>query len=392
MSNQLRAIEELKNLSSIKIQSWRGREAHADGRRYVDYANTNYLGFDFDPALHAAGSAEFDRWGAISGWSRLEIDPEVYSHLEVRISNFIGCSQVQLSHTITVTAFSLVPAIAQKGLIVTDRQVHRVIWESCRLARDHGAKLLRFQHQDIGDLERILDEHQDIHPKLVAVDGVYSISAKIAPILELQKLARRYNAWLLVDDAHGFGILGENPTIANPYGVSGNGVIRYHGGDFSRTFYLSSFGKAFCTYSAFITIPEEFREEVNTLSLQYIFSAPPNPYMVGTVQAALDLNDKYGEIQRAKLRGLVKTFTDGLSAIGCTFLVEALQPIVYVQVGNLQRLIEVATKLWASGIIAGLRAYPLVPPEHCGLRFAITALHTTEQIQEALYGLEKALE
>ncbi len=195
-------------LCPIKIRKIEGRYVYDENRKFIDYVTTNYLGFDFDQHLQQKGEQAAREWGSLTGWSRLEADPEIYVNLEKKIGRFLNSGEVILSHTVTITNFSLIPPIAEKGLIICDKKVHSVVWEACRLARDHGAQLLQFKHQDINDLESILKKNKDTQPKLVAVDGVYSISTELAPIKDLQFLCEKYNAWLYVDDAHGFGVLG----------------------------------------------------------------------------------------------------------------------------------------------------------------------------------------
>jgi 8-amino-7-oxononanoate synthase len=387
--NQLPEFEG-QGLSHLKISEWNGREFVSDGRRYIDFASTNYLGFDFDPLMHERGTEYAAKWGSISGWSRLEVDPEIYLGLEARLARLLGCAKVQLSHTITITNFSIIPAIIGKGVIFCDEKVHTVVWEACRLARDHGAQICRFRHQDTEHLEQLLRAHQGATQKLIAVDGVYSISTALSPVAELERLAREYDAWLIVDDAHGFGILGEDPSPDNPYGSRGNGIARRSGSDYSRTFYVSSFGKAFCTYTAFVTIPTAFTLDLRTVSTQYIFSAPPNPYIIGTVDAALDLNERRGDLERRKIRELVSYFVEGLCGLGLTVQNELLQPVVYVEIGSLEELIRASKQLWDRGVVAGLRAYPLVPENACGLRFALSSLHERRHVDAALNILSDA--
>ncbi|MEQ1878997.1 MAG: pyridoxal phosphate-dependent aminotransferase family protein, partial [Bdellovibrionia bacterium] len=326
----------------------------------------------------------YARWGNVAGWSRMEADPDIYGALENRLGSMFGGSKIHLSMTITMLGFSIVPAIVQKGMIFADKKLHTVVWEACRLARDHGAQISRFEHQNMADLERLLIEHRDVSPKMIAVDGVYSISTELAPIKELQALCAKYDAWLYVDDAHGFGILGQGPTSSNPYGTGGSGVVNYFGGDYDRTFYVSGFAKAFCSSSAFTTIPRLFKDNLRSQSLSYLFSNPVSPYTIGTVQAVLDLNEKIGEQARETIRANAGYFMAGLNSLGLKALNNLEQPVVFLEAGTFPQLVAVAEKFWSSGIVAGLRAYPVVPPDQCGLRFALSPLHTRAHLDHVL--------
>lgn len=381
--NQLIAFTEV-GLSGIPVESINGREVKSkDGGSFIDYCTTNYLGFDFDPHMHEVGAAYARDWGTLTGWSRLEADPQIYTETEARISKFLGVKETILSHTITITNFSVMSAIVEKGIILTDTKVHTVVYEAARLARDHGAKLARFEHQNMADLELKLKEAKDIHPKLIAVDGVYSISTEQAPIQELQRLCEKYNAWLYVDDAHGFGVLGtQSPGC--PYGTRGQGVVAHHGGNYRRTFYVSSFGKAFCTHTAFITIPDEYKEPLREKCMQYIYSAPMTPYVIGMVNASMDLNFKEGDAKRKYLFDLCSEFVSGLKGLNLDISNEALFPVVFWKIGDQDAVIQMAKNLLNAGVLAGLRAFPVVPETECGFRFGLTALHTKEQIKRTL--------
>ena len=389
--NQLYALIG-KNLGKQQVIGQKGRKLITTDGSFIDFASTNYLGFDFHPKMQSAGLAMHEKWGALSGWSRLEIDADLYPRVEKSISQMLGCRDSILAHTITVTNFSVIPAIVKKGAIFCDQKLHTVVWEACRLARDHGASLEKFPHQDLVALETQLKNCRTTGPKLICVDGVYSISGAQAPIKELQTLCRQYGAWLLVDDAHGFGILGRaSQGQTNPYGFGGTGVVNHHGGDYNRTFYVSSFGKSFCTHSAFITLPTEFEGSLREECTQYIYSAPMPPFVVGMVEEALRLNDSEGEVARERIFQLTKRFVDGLRTMNLKVQNHEYFPIVFWEVGSLEDLMATSEILFNKGVVAGLRAYPVVPHDACGLRFGITALHTFEQIDESLAKIEATI-
>jgi 8-amino-7-oxononanoate synthase len=388
-SNQLFDLT-AAGLTKQSLQSQDGRLLNVSGQQKIDYVTTNYLGWDFHPRLLEKGTEYHRQWGSLSGWSRLEVDPEIYQSLEHRIAQFLGCKEVVLSHTITITNFSIIPSITKHGTIFCDQKVHTVVWEACRLARDHGATLARFEHQNLADLEAKLQQCKQNGPKLICVDGVYSISSEYAPIPELQALCQKYGAWLLVDDAHGFGILGRNPR-KNSYGNDGSGVCNYFHGDFKRTFYVASFGKSFCNHTAFVTMPDEYPESLRESCLQYIYSAPMSPFVIGAVDASLDLNVSEGNEQRQRLYQRTEQLFTGMRKLGLRVSNNKFFPIVFWEIGSLQDLTVVAKNLFSSGVLAGLRAYPVVPENECGLRFGITSLHTFEQIERTLELLEQAL-
>lgn len=383
-ANQLAVLDEV-GLFHIPVAAVRGKEVlSTSGRTYVDFCQTSYLGFEFDPLLNDRGCAWTKEWGAVPGWSRMEANAALYGEFEAKLGRMLGARRVLTLPTITITNFSLIPGIAQKGLIVADRQVHTVVYEACRLARDHGATLRSFRHQDLEDLERQLTAHADLHPKLIAFDGVYSISTELAPMAEIQALCERHDAFAYVDDAHGFGVLGRGPTAENPYGVGGAGCVAHCGGDYRRTFYVSGFAKAFCAATAFATIPEAYAENVHAFAMSYLFSNPSTPHTLGMCDAALELNETRGEAARATIRRLVRRLVEGLRAEGLRVLNTLEQPVVFLEVGPLEDLIAVGRALDAGGVIPGYRAYPVVPADRCGLRFALTAGHAEGHVDRVL--------
>lgn len=377
-------IEDLQDagLLNLPVEKIEGRVFYSNGKRYIDFISTNYLGLDRHPKLTEFGVAMDKEWGSLVGWSRLEADPIIYKNLEARVAKFLGVEDLIFSHTITITNFSIMPYLAQQGVIFTDKNAHKVVYESARLARDHGAKIVGFNHQSMEDLEDKLKEYQDEKIKVIAVDGVYSISGQFCPVKELQDLAEKYNAWLFIDDAHGFGVVGRNQgdiTLND-----GSGVVNHLGGDYERTFYTTSFGKAFCTHGAFLAVPKQFKGYARENCLQYIFSAPINPFNVGQIQACLDLNETQGEQARKVLFENTQYFVRELKELGLDILNNDGFPIVYWRIGDINKLTEVAKSLYAHGVTAGLRPYPLVPVDQCGMRFGITALHTRELLDETI--------
>jgi len=383
-ANQLAVLDEV-GLFHIPVVALDGKDVvSTGGKRYVDFCQTSYLGLEFDPLLNDRGCEWTRTWGAVPGWSRMEANAALYGQFEAKLGALLGARRVLTLPTITITNFSLIPGIAKKGLILTDKQVHTVVYEACRLARDHGATLRSFRHQDLADLERLLIEHRDLHPKLIAVDGVYSISTELAPMREIQALCEQHDAFAYVDDAHGFGILGEHPTADNPYGTTGNGCVAHGAGDYRRTFYVAGFAKAFCAATAFASIPDEYRENVHAFAMSYLFSNPSTPHTLGMCDAALELNAIRGEQARASIRALVRRLVTGLRAEGLRVLNTREHPVVFLEVGPLDDLIAVGRALDAGGVIPGYRAYPVVPADRCGLRFAVTATHMPAHIDRVL--------
>lgn len=387
--NQIDLLDRKGYFSYPAKRYFKNREfENMDGKRCIDFCSTSYLHFDFEEELIEAGNDYVREWGLTTQWSRLEADAQIHPQLEKKIAGFIGADRCFLGHTITSTNYSHIYGIVKKGMIFSDHIVHTVVWEGMRLARDHGAQITRFRHQDMDHLEEMLKKYEHINPKLICVDGIYSVSTELAPLCRMNELANRYNAWIYVDDAHGFGIAGKNPTEENPYGTGGSGLVNYFGASFDRTFYVANFNKAFSCNGAFTTVPKAFTDNLNAFSIQHIFSAPVSPFIIGAVSKALDLNERIGEHRRARIRGLVQRLCTGLDSLNYRYTNHIQHPVVFIEAGAFDQLLKLGDQLFEAGILVGFRASPLVDPEHTGIRVAITAGNSEKHIDALLNLLE----
>ncbi len=192
---------------------------------------------------------------------------------------------------------------------------------------------------------------------------------------------------MFVDDAHGFGIFGDNPDSANEWGSGGGGVIKHCHGNNQRTFYTSSFGKAFCSQTAFTGIPEQFNEEIYHDSDQFVYSGPVSPSLVGMVNAALKINMDSGDAIRQDIYQKVNYFLKGLDQINIQYRSVNRHPAIHVISGDKKSVYDWNRILLENGIFAGIRVFPLTVKNENGFRFAITASNTYQQLDAALQAL-----
>lgn len=355
---------------------------------YVDFCSTNYLGLDYREELFTASNDFLRQWGTLTQWSRLEAECHIFSDLEKTIGTHIGYSKILLSHTISNGCTSTIPSVVgRSALLICDKFLHPVVITGCKLAGLKSARIVKFDVEDLNELETILKNNGSIQNKFIFTDGVHSLARYIAPINELQYLCEKYQSWLFIDDAHGFGVFGENPSTEHLWGNKGNGVIKYCNGNNKRTFYTSSFGKAFCTHTAFMAIPEEYENNVSHHSEQFIYSAPVSPSLIGMAQAALTINAQQGDAIRNDLRTKTSLFLTGLEQLGIKHQSINYHPSIHVICGNSERVKRWNTILLENGIFSGIRIFPLTPKNECGFRFAITASNTNQQIEHALTAL-----
>jgi 8-amino-7-oxononanoate synthase len=211
------------------IQEVRGRRIQVDGRWLVDFASCNYLGLDLDPEVIAAIPGHLARWGTHPSWSRMLGSPALYPQIEDRLTALLGAEDALLLPTLTHIHAAVLPVLADQGTIFVDSRAHKTIYDGAVVARAHGATLQRFAHHDPQALQELLRRHPK-QPRVVCMDGVNSMTGNPPDLPAFATLAREHDALLYLDDAHGFGIIGQRSRDElSPYGVRGNGVVRHLG-------------------------------------------------------------------------------------------------------------------------------------------------------------------
>ncbi len=185
-----------------------GRRIRIGDRWLTDFASCNYLGFDLDREIIEAVPQFLDDWGTHPSWSRLLGSPVIYEQLEERLARLLGCEDTLLLPTITHIHMSVIPVLAGSGTIFLDGRAHKTIFDGAMVAAGHGATLQRFRHNDAEDLEELLRQAPP-EPRIIVMDGVNSMTGNAPDVGAFARLAREHDALLYVDDAHGFGVIGE---------------------------------------------------------------------------------------------------------------------------------------------------------------------------------------
>jgi 7-keto-8-aminopelargonate synthetase-like enzyme len=277
------------------------------------------------------------------------------------------------------------------GVVLADVAAHETIHEACELVEARGCAYDRFEYNDTDSLKKKLDEYSDRKNIVIAVDGVYSMTSEYARLPEYSEIAKEYGAILYVDDAHGFGILGESPTIDMPYGFRGNGIVNYYNMDYTRDriLYVAGLSKAFSSLGAFITCFDQQMKDRFKFASTYIFSGPVPIASLATALAGLKTNDAEGDEARQKIYNLTKTLVDGVKQLGFTVDNNSYFPIVFVVVGNIQNTVRACRILWEKGLLITPGVFPAVPIHRNGIRFSITSANTEEQVARVLDALQE---
>lgn len=366
------------------------RRLHIDGKDVVDFASCNYLGFDLRSDIKDCISEMITMWGVHPSWTRAVASPFPYFDLEERLARLVGARSTLVLPSIALLNIGVLPRLAgPDGIILADSEAHHTVREACELARSRGTVLAQFRHNDLEDLEQKLKRHRDGARVIIAVDGVYSMSAQYLDLPSYSALAREFNATLYVDDAHGFGVLGDAPTGERPYGRGGNGIVRYHAMEYARDriVYVAGLSKAFSSYAAFVTCSDEETKAMLQLASPYIFSGPIPVASLASAIAAIEINEREGDFLRDRMYRLTTRLTAAAREIGFEVDNNASFPIVFVVIGGVDETVRASQIAWEHGLLITPGVFPAVAMNRGGLRFSVTAANTEEEIELAVRAL-----
>jgi len=385
----LAELERSNPMTDAVVEEIDGRMIRIGDQWLADFASCNYLGFDLDREIINSVAPALDRWGTHPSWSRLLGSPVLYEQIEERLTELVGAEDVLVLPTITLIHMSVIPVLAGDGTIYVDRRAHKTIYEGAQFAAAHGATVKRFRHDDLDDLERLLNENGKA-PRLICVDGVNSMTGNAADIEAMARLARAYDALLYVDDAHGFGVIGErSPTEPSPYGLRGNGVVKHVGESYDHVLFVAGLSKAYSSLAAFLACPSELKRLLKTAAPPYLYSGPSPIASLATTLAGLHVNEERGDAIRAGLWQKTATVLECLDRLGAHTPNNSGFPIIEVPLGHGEDIDAVGRFLFENGIYVTLAAYPLVPRSEVGFRIQVTAANTDAEIERLVDVLGK---
>lgn len=357
----------------------------SDSHSVIDFASCNYLGLDLDPDMDADVQQQIKKWGVHPSWCRLVASPKIYQDAEEKLAQLIGTEATLILPTVTLISIGIIPALVGKtGVLILDKSGHETMYEAAKIARDSGAKLLSFKQNDLHALEEHLKTHQDNLRKVILIDGVYSMSGDFALVPEIVELAKKYNAILYIDDAHGFGVVGEHPTKDMPYGHKGNGIVKHYGLDYDNIIYVGGCSKAYSSLAAFVGCSKKMQAFIKAFSTPYDLSGPCPTASLATLLSGLAINEKRGDDFRKTLYQLTKESIDGLRNLGFKVINETYFPIVFVKIGDNEDTIETANLLFDKGILVTVSPYPMVAHGQEGHRITLTAANNEKDVTALL--------
>jgi 8-amino-7-oxononanoate synthase len=369
-------------MTDAVIDELDGRMIRIGDNWLADFASCNYLGFDLDSEIIGAVPGYLERWGTHPSWSRLLGSPVLYEQIEERLRELVAAEDALVLPTITLIHMSVIPLLAGGGTIFLENRSHKTIYDGCKLAEAHGATVKRFAFEDVDDLERLLRKGS-IAPRLICIDGVNSMTGNLADIEGFARVAREHDALLYVDDAHGFGVIGErSPEETSPYGDRGNGVVRHFGETYDHVVLVGGLSKAYSSLAAFIACPPELKRLLKTAAPPYLYSGPSPVASLATTLVGLEVNERRGDAIRADLWKKTAAVLECLDRLGAHTPNHSGFPIIEVPLARHEDVDAVGRFLFENGIYVTLAAYPLVPRSEVGFRIQVTAANTSAEIEQ----------
>lgn len=347
-----------------------------DGREYLAFCSNDYLGLAADPRLSAAANEGIARYGVGGGASHLILGHSTAHHeLEEALARFVRQPRALLFSTGYMANMGVVSALTGHGdAIFADRLNHASLNDAALVSR---AAFKRYAHNDLGALERLL-KTTPARRRLVVTDAVFSMDGDIAPVAALLELCERHDAYLFIDDAHGFGVLGE----------AGRGTLAYFNMASDRFIYMATLGKAAGVAGAFVAGDETLIETLIQNARTYIYTTATPPLLAHALLTSLQII-LAEEWRRERLRALIVQLREGLAAAPW-MLMSSDTPIQPLLVGGNDEALALSASLAAAGLLVPAIRPPTVPQGTARLRISLSADHEAADVARLVEALVAA--
>ena len=346
-----------------------------EGRSLINFCSNDYLGLASHPDIVKALKQAADLYGTGSGASHLVSGHSVvHQKLEEQLAEYTGRPRALLFSTGYMANIGAINAlIGRRDLVLQDQLNHASLLDGGRLSQ---ADFKRYKHVDMASLEQRL-EQSSAERKLIVTDGVFSMDGNLAPLREISSLAKKHSAWLMVDDAHGVGVLGQQ----------GGGLVEELNMSVEQVPVLvGTLGKSFGTFGAFVAGSEALIETLIQYSRSYIYTTALPPAIAAATIASLKIV-REETWRRDKLGLLIARFRSGAEQIGLR-LAESNTPIQPVLINDDEKVMQVGQKLRAAGFLVGAIRPPTVPVGTGRLRITFSADHSEEQVDQLVAALD----
>ena len=360
------------------LESRQDVEVIMEGKRRIMLGSNNYLGLTTQPEIVEAGIKAFEKFGTGCSGSRfLNGTLEMHLELESELASFVNKTGAVTFSTGFQSNLGIISAVVGRNdYVICDRENHASIYDGCRLS--YG-KMLRYKHVDMEDLEKQLQRVPEENGALIVTDGVFSMGGDIAPLPEIVKLARKYGARVMVDDAHGLGVIGNG----------GRGTANYFGLDDEVDIIMGTFSKSLASLGGYMAASEEVCDYVRHNSRPFIFSASIPPSACAVALASLRHLEAHPELPQ-RLMALSQYARAGLKARGL-HIRESLTPIIPIYTDQAENTLIKAKELYEAGVYVNPVLPPATEPTACLLRTSYMASHTEPLLDEAMDIIQKVL-
>lgn len=366
------------------LETGQDTEVHMYNRKVIMIGSNNYLGLTSHPEVKAAAIAAVEKYGSGCSGSRfLNGTLDIHIALEQELADFLKKEAVTTFSTGFQSNLGIISAIAGRNdYILCDKENHASIYDACRLSY---AKLVRYEHNDMEDLENQLirikeADKEDTHGILIVTDGVFSMTGDICNLPEIVRLAKKYGARIMIDDAHGLGVLGAH----------GRGTAEHFGLEDEVDIYMGTFSKSLASLGGYMAASREVVEYVKHVSRPFIFSASITPASVESARAALRIIRREPERVKA-LHDISEYMREGLKRLGVD-IIESETPIIPIYTYQDEKTFIACKMLLERGVYVNPVISPATPPGQSLLRTSYTATHTKEQMDYAMVAIKEVLE
>lgn len=361
------------------------REMRVGNREVINFGFDSFLGLDQHPQVAEALVQGARQWGTQFGASRAFAICQTEVELEARIARWMGTEAALIFPSVTLANLGVLPGLVEpQDLIVVDEYAHNSIVEGTKLARANGVRVVSFSHNDPIALERVLRESRPYRTAVVAIDGVYSMSGAIADMAGLNRVAKRNNAVLYIDDAHATAVMGD----------CGRGTVFEALGSYDNAIVLGCFSKACSVFGAFVACSRELQRLLKMRSTTYIFGGPVPPPYLKAAAAVIDLlcSEDYLALRNQLDENIDRAVTGFREQQ--LVLLGGQSPIVSILVGDEEDTFLAGKFLFDRGYYVQSVTFPAVPYHAGVLRVQINSNHTREAIDgliEAFGELKKVI-
>jgi 8-amino-7-oxononanoate synthase len=358
-----------------KLESPQDSEVMVNGKRVIMIGSNNYLGLTNHPRVKEAALKAIEKYGSGCAGSRfLNGNLEIHEELEKKLARFLRKEAALVFATGYQTNLGVIPAlVGRNDVAIIDKYDHASIIDGCRLS---FGKVQKFRHNDMDDLERVLEGTKGKR-SLIIVDGVFSMEGDIADLPAIVRLAKAYGARIMVDDAHGIGVLGKG----------GRGTAEHFGLENEVDLIMGTYSKSLAAIGGFVAGPSDVVNWIKHLGRSMIFSASLPPPLVASVSTALDIIEEQPEL-RARLWRNTHKMLRGYKTLGYDTGTSET-PVIPILIKDTMKTYQMCKLLFENGVFVNSVISPAVPPGRELLRTSYMATHTEEQLDKVLGAFEK---